>query len=79
MNKFLYSQMIHAQENAHSNAWAYILQSWHTPTWKSIPQNVRLTLGLSVSLGMYNGMLVTQAGAQGITLCIANMNRPRKA
>ena len=69
-----YTQMVHAQDVQRQNAWQFIMQSWHTPTWRAIPDNIRNVLSLPAMLGMYNGMLITRAGAEGVSLFIARMN-----
>lgn len=73
-----YTQMIHAQEMQHSNAWAYIIGNWHTREWKAIPPNVKNILGLPACLGMYNGNLCTRDSALGAQEFINRMNN-RKA
>lgn len=77
MKHSTYTQMIHVQDTARQNAWAYIMQSWHTPTWRAIPDGIRNTLCLPATLGMYNGMLITKTGAEGVSLFVARMNSRR--
>lgn len=74
MNKVKYSQMIHSQETQHANAWAFIVSSWHTPEWKAIPQGIRNTLNLPVSVGMFSGMLVSKVAADGAMEFVQRLN-----
>lgn len=77
MDKSKYSQMIHAQDTAHQNAWSFITSTWHTPEWKAIPQGIRNTLGLPASLGMFSGMLISQTAANGARDFSLRLNRKR--
>lgn len=77
MDKRLYNQMIHTQEQAHMNAYNFITSTWHTPIWKSIPNDIKNILGLHSALGMYNGNLCTQASAIGASEFIKRLNNKR--
>jgi len=56
-------------------AWGWIFAHWHTPVWKPIPQDVKDALGLDGRLGVYGGMLVSRAGASGMSEFVARLNR----
>lgn len=77
MDKSKYTQMVHAQDTAHQNAWQFITSTWHTPTWQPIPQGIRNTLGLPASLGMFSGMLISQPAANGAREFIQRLNNRR--
>jgi hypothetical protein len=77
MEKSKYNQMIHAQEQAHNNAWAYIFSVWTCNEWKSLPQQIKATLNLHPQVGVCGGMLITRNSAMGINDFIARMNRKR--
>ena len=77
MEKSKYNQMVHAQEQAHNNAWAYIFSVWACSEWKSLPLQIKATLGLNPSIGVCGGMLITRNSAMGINDFIARMNRNR--
>jgi hypothetical protein len=74
MDRTKYNQMVHAQDAQHSNAWNFIITSWHTNEWRAIPQNIRNILGLPASLGMYSGMLISKPAADGAREFIQRMN-----
>lgn len=76
MDKSKYNQMIHAQEQ-HANAWRFIFDAWNCNEWKSLPQQIKHTLGLHESIGVCSGVLVTRAGAKGLNEFIVRMNRSR--
>lgn len=77
MDKPNYNQMIHAQEAQYINAWRFVFDKWACKEWQPLPSQIKLTLGLSSSIGVCSGMLVTQGAAKGITEFIDLMNRKR--
>lgn len=74
MQKSAYNQMIHAQDAQHTNAWNFITSAWHTAEWRPIPQNIRNTLNLPASLGMFSGMLISKPAADGAREFIQRLN-----
>jgi len=72
-----YKAMIHQQEQTRDNAWRFVLQNMGSAIWMPIPKEICLILGFHHSLGMLGGMLVTRAGAQGVSEFIQRMNRAR--
>lgn len=67
-----------AFQSAQTAAWAYIVGNWHTPSWKRIPDNHRIAANIPPSVGMYNGNLCTQAGADTMRRAVIWLNRDRK-
>lgn len=56
------------------DAWQYIVSNWYTSHWIPVPDAVKSALGLDTRLGLYSGMLVSRAGAQGITEFVSRIN-----
>ena len=74
MDKSQYHTMVNAQDAQHNNAWKFILDNWNTPTWKALPQGIKLTLGLHSAIGVCSGMLITRTGANGSNDFINRLN-----
>ena len=74
MDKSHYNHMQSSIETQHNNAWKFILDNWNTPTWKALPQGIKLTLGLHSAIGVCSGMLITRTGASGSQDFISRLN-----
>lgn len=79
-NQYLASQAAshEAFVTAQAQAWQYITRSWHTVAWTRIPDQHRTALGISSNVGMYNGNLCTQAGADSMRRAVLWLNRSRQ-
>jgi len=74
MNKSQFNAMTDMQDTQRSNAWSFIFSNWHCTQWSSLPQGIKLTLGLHSAIGICSGMLVTRTGANGSQEFINRLN-----
>ena len=74
-----YKAMIAMQETQRDNAWRFVLQAMLASgnTWQSLPESVKRTTGLHMSIGVCSGMLVTRVGANGSQDFVNRMNSKR--
>jgi len=59
---------------AYIACWKKLTSAWHCNSWTSIPEEIQSVLKFDTRLGMFNGMLVTKAGASGIEEFVKRMN-----
>jgi hypothetical protein len=55
-------------------AWKFIIDNLSSAKWIPIPEEVKGVLHLDSRVGLYNGMLVSKQGSQGMEEFIKRMN-----
>jgi hypothetical protein len=55
-------------------AYQWIFAHWYTDTWRPIPENIRVILGMNKLYGMYAGNIVSEAGANGCKVFCDKLN-----
>lgn len=61
-------------ERLYMDCWRRLINLWHCSEWTNIPDEIQSVLHFDTRLGMFNGMLVTRAGAGGIQEFVKRMN-----